>query len=52
MVGMRRAGIPTAHIDAVRQAFHILYRDENVLQQALIEIERDLGDEAAAEDLL
>jgi UDP-N-acetylglucosamine acyltransferase len=43
VVGMRRAGIPTAHIDAVRQAFHILYREEHVLQQALVQIERDLG---------
>jgi UDP-N-acetylglucosamine acyltransferase len=43
VVGMRRAGIPTAHIDAVRGAFHILYREEHVLPQALLRIERELG---------
>jgi UDP-N-acetylglucosamine acyltransferase len=43
VVGMRRAGIPAAHIDAVRQAFHILYRQDHLLPQALARIERDLG---------
>jgi UDP-N-acetylglucosamine acyltransferase len=43
VVGMRRAGIPTAHIDAVRQAFHVLYREDNLLQHALGRIERELG---------
>jgi UDP-N-acetylglucosamine acyltransferase len=43
VVGMRRAGIPAAHIDAVRQAFHILYRQDHLLPQALARIERDYG---------
>jgi UDP-N-acetylglucosamine acyltransferase len=43
VVGMRRAGIPTANIDAVRQAFHILYREELVLPQALARIEKELA---------
>jgi UDP-N-acetylglucosamine acyltransferase len=43
VVGMRRAGIPTPHIDAVRQAYHILYREAHLLQHALAQIERDLG---------
>jgi UDP-N-acetylglucosamine acyltransferase len=43
VVGMRRAGIPTAHIDAVRRAFHILYLQEQLLQQALRQIEEELG---------
>jgi UDP-N-acetylglucosamine acyltransferase len=44
VVGMRRAGIPTSHIDAVRRAFHILYREQRVLPSALDQIEREIGD--------
>jgi UDP-N-acetylglucosamine acyltransferase len=43
VVGMRRAGIPGPHIDAVRQAFHLLYRSELLLPQALARIEAELG---------
>ena len=43
VVGMRRAAIPAAHIDAVRRAFHILYRQGLLVPQALALIERDLA---------
>lgn len=43
VVGMRRAGIPSTHIDAVRRAFHLLYRSNMVLPAALEHMERDLG---------
>ncbi len=43
VVGMRRAGIPTEHIDAVRRAFHILYREEMTLPAALDRIDHELG---------
>ena len=43
VVGMRRAGIPTEHIDAVRRAFHILYLERMVLPAALERIDRELG---------
>jgi UDP-N-acetylglucosamine acyltransferase len=43
VVGMRRAGIPTESIDAVRRAFHLLYREELALPQALARIEQELG---------
>jgi UDP-N-acetylglucosamine acyltransferase len=43
VVGMRRAGIPTAHIDAVRRAFHLLYRSQMLVPAALEHMERDLG---------
>jgi UDP-N-acetylglucosamine acyltransferase len=43
VVGMRRAGIPTPHIDGVRRAFHILYREEHPLPVSLALIEKDLG---------
>jgi UDP-N-acetylglucosamine acyltransferase len=52
VVGMRRAGIPTPHIDAVRRAFHILYRSGLLLPQALAQIERDLGDVAEAAEVV
>jgi UDP-N-acetylglucosamine acyltransferase len=44
VVGMRRAGIPAANIDAVRRAFHILYRQGLLVPQAVTLIERELGD--------
>ncbi len=43
VVGMRRAGIPTENIDAVRRAFHILYLERMVLPAALERIDRELG---------
>ena len=43
VIGMRRAGIPTAHIDAVRRAFHLLYRSQMVVPAALAKIEQELG---------
>lgn len=43
VVGMRRAGISSASIDAVRRAFHILYRSHMLLPASLAHIERDLG---------
>jgi UDP-N-acetylglucosamine acyltransferase len=52
VVGMRRAGIPTAHIDAVRRAFHLLYRSQMVLSASLAEIERDLGQIAEVAELI
>jgi UDP-N-acetylglucosamine acyltransferase len=43
VIGMRRAGIPHASIDAVRRAFQILYRDGLTIPLALARIESDLG---------
>jgi UDP-N-acetylglucosamine acyltransferase len=43
VVGMRRAGIKTASIDAVRKAFHIIFRQENVLPFALAQVEQELA---------
>jgi UDP-N-acetylglucosamine acyltransferase len=43
VVGMRRAGIDGAGIDGVRRAFHILYREEQALPQALARLEQELG---------
>jgi UDP-N-acetylglucosamine acyltransferase len=43
IIGMRRAGIGHAAIDAVRKAFHLLYRSGLMLSQSLPQIEQDLG---------
>jgi UDP-N-acetylglucosamine acyltransferase len=43
VIGMRRAGIPAPHIDAVRRAFHLLYLDGHLLPQALQLIEAELS---------
>jgi UDP-N-acetylglucosamine acyltransferase len=43
VVGMRRAGIATANIEAVRQAFQLLYRSNMVIPAALEHAQRDLG---------
>jgi UDP-N-acetylglucosamine acyltransferase len=43
VIGMRRAGIPHASIDAVRRAFHLLYRSHMVIPAALGHMEREMG---------
>jgi UDP-N-acetylglucosamine acyltransferase len=43
VIGMRRAGIPSPRIDAVRKAFHIIFRLDNLISVALSQVERDLG---------
>jgi UDP-N-acetylglucosamine acyltransferase len=44
VVGMRRAGLTGEQIDAVRRAFHILFREGMVIPNALTRIEEELGD--------
>jgi UDP-N-acetylglucosamine acyltransferase len=43
VVGMRRAGLSAAQIDAVRKAFHIIYRQGLTLPNALARTETELG---------
>ncbi len=43
VVGMRRAGIPTSHIDAIRRAYHAFYRTDMTLPKALSHVEQELG---------
>jgi UDP-N-acetylglucosamine acyltransferase len=43
VVGMRRAGIARQEIDAVRKAFHILYRENLGVPAALARLEQELG---------
>jgi UDP-N-acetylglucosamine acyltransferase len=43
VVGMRRAGLSHADIDAVRRAFHILFRQGLLVPNALARIQQELG---------
>jgi UDP-N-acetylglucosamine acyltransferase len=51
VVGMRRAGLSHADIDAVRRAFHILFREGLIVPNALARIERELGDVDAVREM-
>jgi UDP-N-acetylglucosamine acyltransferase len=42
-VGMRRAGIPSVEIQAVRRAFAIMYKERHTITAALLRIEAELG---------
>jgi UDP-N-acetylglucosamine acyltransferase len=52
VIGMRRAGISHAGIDAVRKAFHLLYRSDMILSCSLPRIEQELGHVAEVAELL
>jgi UDP-N-acetylglucosamine acyltransferase len=52
VVGMRRSGMTHAGIDAVRQAYHIIFRQGQVLPTALAQIENELGHIAPVAELL
>jgi UDP-N-acetylglucosamine acyltransferase len=43
VVGMRRAGLKSCQIDAVREAYRILYLQRMVVPAAVEHIERQLG---------
>jgi UDP-N-acetylglucosamine acyltransferase len=43
VIGMRRAGLSHEQIDAVRRAYHILFRQGMVVPKALARIEHELG---------
>lgn len=43
LVGLRRAGMTHEQIDGLKKAFHIVYRDGNLLSMALEKAEKELG---------
>ena len=43
VVGMRRAGFSSAQITAMRRAYHILFRQQQLLPHALAQLEQELG---------
>jgi UDP-N-acetylglucosamine acyltransferase len=52
VVGMRRAGISPNAIEAIRHAFHILYRSHNLLSVSLQQLERELGHISEIQELI
>lgn len=52
VVGMRRAGLSAAQINAVRRAFHIFFREGQVMPNALTQAERELGQEDVVQELI
>jgi UDP-N-acetylglucosamine acyltransferase len=52
VVGMRRAGLSTAEIDAVRRAYHILFREGLALPNALARLEGELGSVGPVREML
>lgn len=52
VVGMRRAGMTVAQIDAVRRAYHIIWREGHILPNALAKVERELGTTEAVAELV
>jgi len=52
VIGMRRAGLCASAIDAVRRAFHILYRSQMPLSHSLPRLEQDLGHVPEVQELV
>ena len=52
IIGMRRAGMATAQINAVRRAFEILFRSGLVLPNAIPLVEQEVGGVDAVQELL
>ncbi len=52
VVGMRRAGISNASIDAVRQAFALVFRSQGTLTPALAQAEKQLGHVAEVAEMI
>lgn len=51
-IGMRRAGIPSLEIQAVRRAFAMIYIERLTLPAALVRIEAELGQFASIRELV
>ncbi len=52
LVGMRRAGLPPAQINGVRQAFRVLFREGNPLASAIVRIDKQFGHIESVQELL
>jgi UDP-N-acetylglucosamine acyltransferase len=52
VIGMRRAGICNASIDAMRKAFHLIYRSDLLLSNSLARLEQELGHVAEVAELV
>jgi UDP-N-acetylglucosamine acyltransferase len=52
VIGMRRAGLSGAQIDAVRRAYHIIFRDGQTIPNALARVEKELGSVDVVQELV
>ena len=52
VVGMRRAGVSTEQIAAVRRAYHILFRERRVFPSALETMEKEMGHVDVIQEML
>ncbi len=52
IVGMRRAGIPSASIDAIRKAYHFLYREHSSIPVSCEKMNKFLGHIPEIQELL
>ena len=52
VVGMRRAGLSAEQIHAVRQAYHLIYREGMPLPASLATVEQQFGDLEAIQEML
>lgn len=52
VIGMRRAGMPTNEIQAVRRAFRFIYIERVTIPVALMRMEAELGDVPAVRELI
>jgi UDP-N-acetylglucosamine acyltransferase len=52
VVGMRRAGIPSVEIQAVRKAYNMVYRSGVILSLAVARMEAELGHLSAVQELV
>jgi UDP-N-acetylglucosamine acyltransferase len=52
VIGMRRAGVSNGAIDAIRKAFHVIYRSDMLLKTSLAQVERDHGHVPEVAELL
>jgi UDP-N-acetylglucosamine acyltransferase len=52
VVGMRRAGLSNADIDAVRQAYRTLFRQSMVLPAALVHLDQEFGTVGVIQEMI
>jgi UDP-N-acetylglucosamine acyltransferase len=52
VIGMRRGGVSNGSIDAIRKAFHLIYRSGMLLSASLAQVEQELGHVAEVAELL
>ncbi len=52
LIGLRRRGFPREDIDALRQAFDLLFRDDGTLADRILEVQAALGEADIVQNML